>query len=143
MKVLGYNQAWQAFVNSCWVIPRHQICVNCCTHIQSYIHKWHVGLLCKTLYIIQISLNCLILCDFRINWWEVRLNSSWNHFRWFLSMMELDRPIKRVELFKIQPQERRVAKANFICWTLFWRKCWMKVVLFSCLLVLFVCSSLQ
>ena len=117
------------FVKSCRIIPSHQICVNCFTHIQSYNQKWHVGLLCKTLWIIQILLNCLILCDLRISWWEVCLNSSWNCLLWFFLHWSLnplkvgDRLVKRVDFSKIQLQMKRTAKANFIYWTLFWRKC--------------------
>ena len=45
----------------------YQICVNCCTHIQSCFQKWHASLLCKMLQIIQILMNSLIFFDLRIN----------------------------------------------------------------------------
>ena len=91
---------------------------------------------------IQIFLNCLILCYFGINCQEVRLNSSWNCLLCFLSILELGRLVKRVDISKIQPQKKGAAKANFICWTLFWHKCW-RCLFFPCKLVWFVCSSLQ
>ena len=131
-QVSSYFLTWKPSFKK-WKLPKWIIAFSNCVGsfcTESYIHKWHVGLLCKTLQIIQILLNCLILCGFRINWSELCLNNSWNCLVWILSTSELeffenrDRLIKRVDFSKIQPENKRAAKANFICWTLFWPKCW-------------------
>ena len=66
----------------------------------------------------DIAVEFFIFCEFRINCWEVCLNSSRNCLLSALGLGPFQsryRLVKRVDFSKIQPQKKRAAKGNFIC----------------------------